>query len=117
MPAPLPAPHVPPGFPPLATTGSPTTRSSGPTEHGTEAARQTVSPGDQTTLGTEAGGQTVSPRGQTPPVQMLAIRPPPWIVRSTGHAPLLRRLLHDFGCVPRGALDPTHTTRGPAVYD
>jgi hypothetical protein len=44
MPAPLSAPRVPPGFPPLAAAGG-----------------QTTYPGSLTTSGTETGGQTVSP--------------------------------------------------------
>jgi hypothetical protein len=62
MPAPLQAPRVPPGFPPLATA-------SGLTMH---LGSQTVSPGGQTALGTEVGGQT-----PPPPVQRLTVRPPP----------------------------------------
>jgi hypothetical protein len=50
MPAPLLAPRVSSGFPPLATAGS-----------------QTARLGGLIALGTEAGGQTVSPDGQTAP--------------------------------------------------
>jgi hypothetical protein len=58
MPTPLPAPHVPLGFPPLATAGSPTAR-------GTGAGGPTASLGGQTALRTGAGGPTASPGGQT----------------------------------------------------
>jgi hypothetical protein len=52
MPAPLPAPRVLLGFPPLATAGSSTVPK-------IEVGGQTPSPGSQTTLRTEAGGQAV----------------------------------------------------------
>jgi hypothetical protein len=67
MPAPLLAPHVPLGFPPLAAAGGPTVHLGDMTASGTEASGQTVSPGSQTALGTEAGGQTQNPGGPTPP--------------------------------------------------
>jgi hypothetical protein len=52
MPAPLPAPRVLLGFPPLAMAGSSTVPK-------IEVGGQTPSPGGQTTLRTEAGGQAV----------------------------------------------------------
>jgi hypothetical protein len=75
MPAPLLAPHVPLGFPPLAAAGGPTVHLGDMTAPGTEASGQTVSPDSQTALGTEAGGQTQNPGGPTPPppVQRLAV--------------------------------------------
>jgi hypothetical protein len=78
MPAPLPVPRVPSGFPPLAAAGGQTACPVGPTTPKTEADGQTVSLGGQTALGTEASGQTVTPGGQTAPplVQKLAVRPP-----------------------------------------
>jgi hypothetical protein len=51
MPAPLPVPSVPSGFPPLAAIDGPTTPR-------TEVVYHTVSPYGQTALETEAGGQT-----------------------------------------------------------
>jgi hypothetical protein len=57
MPAPPSAPHVPPGFPPLAVVGGQTARPGGQTTPGTEVGGPIVSPGGQTTLGTEAGSQ------------------------------------------------------------
>jgi hypothetical protein len=50
----LPAPHVSPGFPPLAVTGG-----------------QTVLPGGLTMHGTKAGGPTATPGGQTTPSTRL----------------------------------------------
>jgi hypothetical protein len=57
MPAPLPVPHIPPGFPPLATAGGQTTR-----------------PGGPTTLETEAGGHTSSPGSPTAPLSCSSNR-------------------------------------------
>jgi hypothetical protein len=56
MPAPLPTPHVPPGFPPLTAAGGQTARE-------TEAGGPTMSPGSQTAHRTGAGGSTASPGG------------------------------------------------------
>jgi hypothetical protein len=58
MPAPPPAPHVPPDFPPLDAIGSQTACPGGQTAPRTET-------GGQTTRETKAGSQTVSPGGQT----------------------------------------------------
>jgi hypothetical protein len=65
MPAPLSAPRVPLGFPPLAVAGSPTVSPGGPTALGTGAGGPTVRPGGQTARRTGAGGPTVSPGGPT----------------------------------------------------
>jgi hypothetical protein len=65
MPAPPPAPHVPPDFPPLDAIGGQTACLGGQTAPRTETGGQTVSSGGQTTRETEAGSQTVSPGGQT----------------------------------------------------
>jgi hypothetical protein len=67
MPTPLAAPHVPPGFLPLAAAGHQTTRQGSPTTFGTKADSQTMSPSSNTALGTETRGLIVSPRGQTSP--------------------------------------------------
>jgi hypothetical protein len=45
VPAPLPVPRVPQGFPPLVAAGGQTTRPGGQTMPGTEAGGQTMSPG------------------------------------------------------------------------
>jgi hypothetical protein len=58
MPAPLPAPQVPPWFPPLAATSGQIALSGGLTTPETEADSQTTSLGSQTILGTEVGGLT-----------------------------------------------------------
>jgi hypothetical protein len=65
MPAPLPAPRVPLGFPPLVVAGGPTTSPGGPTALGIGAGGPTASPDGQTTLGIGAGGPTASPGGPT----------------------------------------------------
>jgi hypothetical protein len=61
MPAPLSVPRVPPGFLPLAATGSQTVLPGGQTALGTEAGGQTVLSGSYTASGTEAGRQTTRP--------------------------------------------------------
>jgi hypothetical protein len=78
MPAPLPVPHVPLGFPPLTAAsgqtaspgsqtaceteaGSPTAIPGGQTAHGTGAGSLTLSPNSQTTRGTGTGGPTATP--------------------------------------------------------
>jgi hypothetical protein len=99
MPAPLPVPSVPSGFPPLAATDGPTTPR-------TEAVCQTVSPCGQTALETEASSQTVSPGGQTTtmggptartyaapslpasPTSAVPVRCPPLRLRTTWHSRL-----------------------------
>jgi hypothetical protein len=58
MPAPLPAPRVPPGFPPLTATGGQTASLGGQTARGIEAGGPTMSPGGQTSRRTGAGGPT-----------------------------------------------------------
>jgi hypothetical protein len=65
MPAPLPAPHVPPGFSLLTAGGGQTSSPGGQTARGTEAGGPTASPGDKTARRTWAGGPTTSPGGQT----------------------------------------------------
>jgi hypothetical protein len=65
IPAPLPRPRVPLGFPPLAAVSGQSVHPGGPTAPGIEAGGQTTSPGGQTTLKTEAGSQTASLDGQT----------------------------------------------------
>jgi hypothetical protein len=67
MPAPLPTPRVPLGFPPLAAAGSQTVHLGDPTVPEREDGGQTMSPGGQTTLRTEADSQTTSPGDQTAP--------------------------------------------------
>jgi hypothetical protein len=67
MPTLLPAPRIPPGFPPLTAAGGHTARG---TEVGSQTARRTgaggptASPGGQIAHGTGTGGPTVSPGGQ-----------------------------------------------------
>jgi hypothetical protein len=56
MPAPLPAPHVPPGFLSLAVASDQTSRPGGQTALGTEVGGPTVNPGGQIMTGTGAGG-------------------------------------------------------------
>jgi hypothetical protein len=65
MPAPLPAPHIPLGFPPLAAAGGQTASPGNQTTSGTESGGLTARPGSQTTHGTEAGGSTASLSRQT----------------------------------------------------
>jgi hypothetical protein len=106
MPAPLPAPHVPPGFLSLAA-----------------ASGQTSRPGGQTAPGTEAGGRpkqelAVRPQAQAVrplPEQGLAVQLPPRAVRPPDPAQLLRRLLRrpllpPVRC-PRLWLHPTRRPR------
>jgi hypothetical protein len=108
MPAPLPVPHVPPGFPPLATAGGPTAHPGDPTTPGTEAGDQTASPGSQPTLETEAAGQT-APRteagGQTTTLGSLTARTyaAPSSPASPTSAPLVRH--------PQIRLRPTQCPR------
>jgi hypothetical protein len=68
-----------------------------------EADGQTMSPSGQTILRTEAGSQIVSPGDQTAPIQRLAVRPPPWVVRSPGHASLLLSPASLTSAAPRAA--------------
>jgi hypothetical protein len=65
MPAPLPAPCIPPGFPPLAGGGGQTTHPTGLTVLRTKAGGQTTSLGGQTAPGIEVGSPTTTPVGQT----------------------------------------------------
>jgi hypothetical protein len=65
MPAPLPAPRVPPSFSPLTAAGGQTSSPGGMTARGTEAGGSTTSPGGQTAHRTGAGGPTASPGGPT----------------------------------------------------
>jgi hypothetical protein len=67
MPAPLLAPHVLLGFPPLVVAGSLITHLGGPIAPRTAAGGQTVSPGGHTALRKEAGNQTMSPDSQIAP--------------------------------------------------
>jgi hypothetical protein len=61
MPAPLPVPHVPLGFPPLTAASGQTAIPGGQTAHGTGAGSLTLSPNSQTTRGTGTGGPTATP--------------------------------------------------------
>jgi hypothetical protein len=65
MPVPVPAPHVPPGFSPMATPGCQTAQPGSQTAPGIEVDSPTTSPGGQTAPGTEAGSLTARPGGQT----------------------------------------------------
>jgi hypothetical protein len=65
MPAPLSAPHVPPGFLPLATASGQTSRPGGQTAPRTKAGGPIVSPGCQTATRIGVGSPTASPGGPT----------------------------------------------------
>jgi hypothetical protein len=65
MPAPLPAPRVPPGFLPLAAAGGQTARRGGQSMLGTKAGGSTKSPGGQTAPEIEASSLTTHLGGQT----------------------------------------------------
>jgi hypothetical protein len=71
MPAPLPAPHVPLGFPSLATTGGQTVCPDGPTAPRTVATGQTASPGGPITLYAAA-----PPTSRATPMPMTTAAPP-----------------------------------------
>jgi hypothetical protein len=65
MPAPLSAPHVPPGFLPLATASGQTSRPGGQTAPRTKAGGPIASPGCQTATRIGVGSPTASPGGPT----------------------------------------------------
>jgi hypothetical protein len=65
MPAPLPVPHVPLGFLPLAAASGQTSHPGGQTAPGTEAGGPTTNPGGQPMIRIGAGGPTMSPGGPT----------------------------------------------------
>jgi hypothetical protein len=116
MPAPLPAPHVPSGFPPLVIAGGQNARPGDQTVPRTEADGQTVGLGGHTTPRTEVDGLTGSPSSQTAPcieaggptatpggpTSRPCAAPSPTSVAPCDS--------HDFGCAPCGALDSTYAT-------
>jgi hypothetical protein len=114
--APLPVPHIPSGFAPLATAGGETACLGSSTMPGTEAGGHTTSLGSRTAPRIEDGGPTASPGRQNAPcietssstatIGGLTARP---CGAPLSPAPEQCPRLH---CTPRGALDSTHTTRG-----
>jgi hypothetical protein len=75
MPAPLPTPRVPLGFPPLAVAGGQTAHLGGPTVPKTEVGGQTTSPGGQTAPCAEAHGQTATLGGSTARTHVIPSSP------------------------------------------